>query len=641
MPLIPMGNAPVFDEGGDVDVNDGNHQAAILEGGERVLTPEENVQYKAEHAAPLIAEEPARRMPVASNTEKPVAPEPVVTEEAPQNKPGYMPRISAPVNQHANDVVEAPLIPEEKTAPTKGGVLADAYLKHIGAPETAQMPKYQGPGKSVAQGQLIPEKQLPQDELKYQLADLQKQHSAALAERTPEGQEKADRIALQIQDVQKSNPWGSAANHPGALGRIGHIAEMVASRAPVSAGIMATIPGSEVYRGTQHAATEAALDKDTQLNTQRQAEEGKETPRDTYKEATQGGLVDPKHPELGPQQAYVSEKDPTKIIYSGPMPAKAGAEKNAPASAEVIEAHKRQVATLGLTGEAAKVYGQVPAGLSEPQLEKRYADAKGLADLNDKQAQTKIANQARADAAAEHKTEHEETRDSKLVNYRDKNSDLVSGTRAEAKAAGVDTKDIHGETSAPLQEKARQAYTQYGRILDNTQQAEDTMGAWNNETDRKAAMEVSKQYWDHMSASVVIAGAGVNPEYQQQFINSDAYKRMSPQGQEHMQNMFQLWSDALNIVKQETGGVPRGQMFLQKEDAILPHPDKTPAMNEKALKNLAKRIRTDASEFARPSDMKPLVGGVIPRGAVPTMHNGQEVGYATPEQVRKGTYTPW
>ena len=32
MPLIPMGNAPVFDEGGDVDVNDGNHQAAILEG---------------------------------------------------------------------------------------------------------------------------------------------------------------------------------------------------------------------------------------------------------------------------------------------------------------------------------------------------------------------------------------------------------------------------------------------------------------------------------------------------------------------------------------------------------------------------------------------------------------------------------
>jgi hypothetical protein len=78
-----------------------------------------------------------------------------------------------------------------------------------------------------------------------------------------------------------------------------------------------------------------------------------------------------------------------------------------------------------------------------------------------------------------------------------------------------------------------------------------------------------------------------------------------------MQNMFQLWSDAINIVKQETGGVPRGQVFLQKEDAILPHPDKTPAMNEKSLQNLAKRIRTDSKEFARPSDMEPL-GGVIP-----------------------------
>src|SRR6266851_38031 len=230
--------------------------------------------------------------------------------------------------------------------------------------------------------------------------------------------------------------------------------------------------------------------------------------------------------------------------------------------------------------------------------------------------------------------------DTLLVNYRDKNGDLVSGTRSEAQEAGVQNKDIHGETSAPLQEKARQAYTQYGRILENTQSALDTMPAWNNETDRKAAMDVSKQYWEHLSGSVVVAGVGVNPEYTQQFINSDAYRKISPKGQEHMQNMFQLWSDAINIVKQETGGVPRGQVFLQKEDAILPHPDKTPAMNDKAAQNLAKRIRTDATEFARPSYMEPL-GGVVPRGAVPVHHGGAVVGYATPDQQRKGTYTAW
>ena len=39
----------LYDDGGDVDVNDGKHQMAIVKEGERVLTPEENEQYKAEH----------------------------------------------------------------------------------------------------------------------------------------------------------------------------------------------------------------------------------------------------------------------------------------------------------------------------------------------------------------------------------------------------------------------------------------------------------------------------------------------------------------------------------------------------------------------------------------------------------------
>jgi hypothetical protein len=73
-----------------------------------------------------------------------------------------------------------------------------------------------------------------------------------------------------------------------------------------------------------------------------------------------------------------------------------------------------------------------------------------------------------------------------------------------------------------------------------------------------------------------------------------------------MQAMFTIWSDAINVVKQETGGVPRGQVFLQKEDAILPHADKTPDMNRLALLNFAKRMHTDAGEYARPSDMDAL-----------------------------------
>jgi len=49
-PIVPASTpAPVYDDGGEVDVNDGKHQTAILKDGERVLTPEENEQYKREH----------------------------------------------------------------------------------------------------------------------------------------------------------------------------------------------------------------------------------------------------------------------------------------------------------------------------------------------------------------------------------------------------------------------------------------------------------------------------------------------------------------------------------------------------------------------------------------------------------------
>ena len=45
MPVIP-----VYDRGGSVNVQDGKHQVAVLEDGERVLTPEETKQYERTHA---------------------------------------------------------------------------------------------------------------------------------------------------------------------------------------------------------------------------------------------------------------------------------------------------------------------------------------------------------------------------------------------------------------------------------------------------------------------------------------------------------------------------------------------------------------------------------------------------------------
>lgn len=168
----------------------------------------------------------------------------------------------------------------------------------------------------------------------------------------------------------------------------------------------------------------------------------------------------------------------------------------------------------------------------------------------------------------------------------------VYESRAAAEAAGH---KILNKAAAAEVEKSRQAYTQYGRMIDNAQQAMLTMPAWKEGSkDRELAMRVSKQFFSHIPAT------GIDPAYADQFFNSDDYRQMSAAGQTHMQNMFQIWSDAINVVKQETGGVPRGQMFLTKEDAILPHPEKTYDMNVQALNSFVKRMKKIPRNFPGP-----------------------------------------
>ena len=41
-----LGSTPVYDKGGKVDVNDGKHQIAVVNDGERVLTPEQNKDWE-------------------------------------------------------------------------------------------------------------------------------------------------------------------------------------------------------------------------------------------------------------------------------------------------------------------------------------------------------------------------------------------------------------------------------------------------------------------------------------------------------------------------------------------------------------------------------------------------------------------
>ena len=235
---------PVYDEGGDVDVNDGKHQLAVLEDGEKVLTPEQAQAYNQQKASnpdtiPLRSSSPAPKEAVA---------------------PDYV-----ALNQQAKE-----------NAADKGDLvgLGKAVIneKHFASPlgnvmpSDSAMPVYKGPGKSVAQGDLIPERQLPGDERKFKLQDYDQRIQQALDKGTPEAQEEADRLSLAKMNYQSNNPWGSAGNHPGVLGKVAHVAAKIGNIAGdiVAPSTLALIPGTELNRQARRGALGSAISADTE-----------------------------------------------------------------------------------------------------------------------------------------------------------------------------------------------------------------------------------------------------------------------------------------------------------------------------------------------------------------------------------------
>jgi hypothetical protein len=314
------------------------------------------------------------------------------------------------------------------------------------------MPTYSGPGKPVAQGEAIPSKQLPQDERKAKLADYDAKIQAALDTATPEGKELADRLSYAKQAYKYHTPWGSAENHPGILGKLGHAAAAVGNTAGniVAPKIMAAIPGTEANRSEQAQSTLGRINTETPLTTARMGEESKEPPKpgtpaeQVYKAHIAAGETPDQAliaSEAKPAAATVKEQVPENRLADAKVAiansqaalaknpndpeAKAALDKamveekamtdsiaankttaaTAPATAEQVTEYGNRIKQLGLTPEQDKVYGNAPAGTTTAELDKRYTEAQGLKTASDKEAETKVTNQARDDAAAAKKTE--------------------------------------------------------------------------------------------------------------------------------------------------------------------------------------------------------------------------------------------
>jgi hypothetical protein len=145
---------------------------------------------------------------------------------------------------------------------------------------------------------------------------------------------------------------------------------------------MALIPGTDLNKRVQEGGLQRQTQADVQEATAREAEENKATPGavGTLKEATQGGMIDPLHPELGPQQALYNDKT-GKVEYKGQMPPKEGAENGPATPAELADVDTRIKNNPSLTPEQQEQL-QFPPNYkpTSKDVKERLANVKDVED---------------------------------------------------------------------------------------------------------------------------------------------------------------------------------------------------------------------------------------------------------------------
>lgn len=103
----------------------------------------------------------------------------------------------------------------------------------------------------------------------------------------PALREQAARVKEAKLEYMTAHPWGAQESaHPGILGKLGHVAEIIASRAPGFAPIMATMPQSEVGMGAQREAAREQVKEASAENTAESKPEHQGTPEQQYIKAT-------------------------------------------------------------------------------------------------------------------------------------------------------------------------------------------------------------------------------------------------------------------------------------------------------------------------------------------------------------------
>jgi hypothetical protein len=339
---------------------------------------------------------------------------------------------------------------------------------------------------------------------KATIADYDKKIAAALDLATPEGQEQAERLANAKQEFIHRNPWGSVDNHPGELGKLGHVAEEVGARLPIISSVVNQIPGSEGARNAEHNATLGQIEKDTPLTTAREAEENTadknsaaKKPKYEMKETMDNR---PDSPTYGkPVWAGVNETDPTDVKYNNAEAVVKGT--GVATGQENKDAFQKVLAKIG-TPEAADPGKQMDALNAAKESGKitpeEYTASVGYLGANPAPATQAAASGERADAAAKAKKagKYFTWKDDEGVHYGtgDKVPDNAESTEVDGKTFMNEARA--GNIVQKSMNKIAQDVDEHPEIFDNSA--------------ARNILATTLEQIDRTSAGMLIAGTGGN-----------------------------------------------------------------------------------------------------------------------------------
>jgi hypothetical protein len=321
------------------------------------------------------------------------------------------------------------------------------------------------------------------------------------------------------QEDERLHPWGTPENHPGLLGKIGHIAGRIGNIAGdiVAPGTMSLIPGTDLYKRGEAARTEARMEKEKAGETAATKEKSEGELRSAEAEKNKAQAHAALHPEeaigktpdehaLAARERILSGKGtpedqatwdafadlkkvtqevkpPTATELSEKMIASDNALRNDPASLkpeqrDELAAHQRKDASAKIPEEIRAKIDEAPVpadkkyplGYSDPQYHADLAKwIKGY-DAALKQTPQALATQAQRDfnatmklQAMEIQRKNQEDREDKeartLVRWTDPKTDRTAVTSVgEAKKAGAtDLQEVAGPEKVAIQD-ARAAY---------------------------------------------------------------------------------------------------------------------------------------------------------------------------------------